>query len=336
METWQNIFHHACVDNGSTGISLSSISRYIRRVSSTFRLQSIAITGLCQLQSFLHVLENTQEANRHIRFLFIADDMSDIEQLTLDEQGAMNDSNRLIQRRQRLLFSKHQAARQAPGPEGWYAAYCGLISFVAPFVEVFSLHVPYGTQVAAFPDNTVLPMLRDLSYGCVKIPHHLPPMPLLQCLRVHGSISHGDMFSCLALLPKLERIRLSGHGESAKLVGVLSRYLACTDLNQGHEPKTFGDLRAIIIEPIKPGPSKCGTGLMQWHCALEDLHRFAREHPPGTDRPSITVLSPRSGGYGLEIAAKHWLEVVDRGGDGPWDAEAFTWTTTLTTTSRSS
>ncbi|KAF7308981.1 hypothetical protein MKEN_01098800 [Mycena kentingensis (nom. inval.)] len=65
------IFLFACTDTGTTGRSLSLVSRYIRATSAAYKLQSIALFGRTQLADFATLLDNTPAHLRNTRFLYL-------------------------------------------------------------------------------------------------------------------------------------------------------------------------------------------------------------------------------------------------------------------------
>lgn len=72
VEVWCHIFMMACVDDGSTGCSLSRVSKYIRAVSAPFRYYSVGIKGLASALLFRELLERSP--NICINHLFLTND----------------------------------------------------------------------------------------------------------------------------------------------------------------------------------------------------------------------------------------------------------------------
>ena len=71
-EIWNQISSHACTDSGSTGRSLSLVSKFIRETSAPFKLQSVAVHGPKQFISFNKLLLTTPLHLRRTRYLFIS------------------------------------------------------------------------------------------------------------------------------------------------------------------------------------------------------------------------------------------------------------------------
>ncbi|CCM03260.1 uncharacterized protein FIBRA_05387 [Fibroporia radiculosa] len=73
VELWMRIFSFACTDDGSTGRSLSLVSKFFQDVSRPYRLQSIVLKDREQLHDFAEILQRTPPEHRRIHHLFIAD-----------------------------------------------------------------------------------------------------------------------------------------------------------------------------------------------------------------------------------------------------------------------
>ena len=71
LELCQRIFKYACTDDGTTGRSLSLVSKYIRDTSKPYKLQSISIAGADQATHFVQLLQRTPEPYRHVCYLSI-------------------------------------------------------------------------------------------------------------------------------------------------------------------------------------------------------------------------------------------------------------------------
>ncbi|KAJ7491891.1 hypothetical protein FB451DRAFT_1216282 [Mycena latifolia] len=70
-ELCARIFDFACRDSGSTGRSLSLVSRYINATSQSAKLQSIALVGRQQILGFAALLDRTPTHLRTTRCLFV-------------------------------------------------------------------------------------------------------------------------------------------------------------------------------------------------------------------------------------------------------------------------
>ncbi|KAF7967344.1 hypothetical protein HWV62_34679 [Athelia sp. TMB] len=72
VELWRPIFMMACVDDGTTGCSLSRVSKYIRDVSAPFRYYSVGIKGLASALLFAELLESSPDIR--VTHLFLTND----------------------------------------------------------------------------------------------------------------------------------------------------------------------------------------------------------------------------------------------------------------------
>ncbi|KAJ7066431.1 hypothetical protein C8F01DRAFT_1123227 [Mycena amicta] len=70
-EVCGHIFSFACTDTGTTGRSLSLVSRYIHNTSAPHKLQSVALFGRPQYLAFAALLHRTPPHLRGTRFLYI-------------------------------------------------------------------------------------------------------------------------------------------------------------------------------------------------------------------------------------------------------------------------
>lgn len=83
------IFRTACLDDGSTGRSLSTVSKYISDISSEFRYQSMALAGEHQIRTFRNILERAFLSPPVVKHLFITDEYGDLtgyDHFTIDAQ----------------------------------------------------------------------------------------------------------------------------------------------------------------------------------------------------------------------------------------------------------
>ncbi|KAJ3558025.1 hypothetical protein NP233_g11593 [Leucocoprinus birnbaumii] len=71
-EICKKIFTHACEDDGTTGRSLSLVSRYIHDVSEDIKLRSLAVCGMKQVLACAAMLRAKPENLRRIIHLFLS------------------------------------------------------------------------------------------------------------------------------------------------------------------------------------------------------------------------------------------------------------------------
>ena len=70
-EIWQHIFSFACLDDGSTGRSLSLVSTHFRAISAPFKYQSISITHWSQIIAFSKIICKLPASQKKITSLFV-------------------------------------------------------------------------------------------------------------------------------------------------------------------------------------------------------------------------------------------------------------------------
>lgn len=66
------IYSFACRDDGTTGRSLSLVSRFIHETSRPYKFQSVTIVGHKQLFAFADLIENTPSELRRVQCIFIS------------------------------------------------------------------------------------------------------------------------------------------------------------------------------------------------------------------------------------------------------------------------
>ena len=71
LEIWHIIFSLACIDDGSTGRSLSLVSTHFREISAPFKYQSIAITHWSQIIAFSQFFCKLPASEKKTVFLFV-------------------------------------------------------------------------------------------------------------------------------------------------------------------------------------------------------------------------------------------------------------------------
>ncbi|KAF7973436.1 hypothetical protein HWV62_15126 [Athelia sp. TMB] len=123
-EIWYKIASYACTDGGANGISLSSVSKFIRESTAPFKFQSIAIHNRRQAIAFHKQLFQTAPLLRHTRFLFIS----------LFEASSAEDI-KAARRSKMRGGTDHQEARQSSDACG------GILEELADSIEILFLNV---------------------------------------------------------------------------------------------------------------------------------------------------------------------------------------------------
>lgn len=85
-EIWTYIFSFACMDDGSTGRALSSVSRAINILSVPVKYQSLSIYRHKHLFKFLLTFRDLPPARRRVKYLCIS--LTDVLAYDSDEKGS--------------------------------------------------------------------------------------------------------------------------------------------------------------------------------------------------------------------------------------------------------
>src|ERR1700733_7083441 len=114
-EICSRIYALACVDDGSTGRSLSLVSKYINETSKYTKFQSVAIRSLNQALAFAALLERSPSVGRRVRHLFISTNP----RCAFHKAKRMSSISSTLRRIPSLLFSlSHTTGREQRGGRG--------------------------------------------------------------------------------------------------------------------------------------------------------------------------------------------------------------------------
>lgn len=194
LELHAQIFALACTDDGSTARALSLVSRCVRDVSAPFLYQSLAISGLEQMNVLAARLERVPLHLRRIRHLFFSD-------WTHAE----------VQKRRMTFYPVDMDRYDA---EKTLAQ--RIIGYAAPTLETLALVVscPYTAPPLVGHLFTIpLPRLVELAiHGFYPFPRTSGTMPRLERLHLSGNRNpHGllQLGALEAACPNLAHLRLS-------------------------------------------------------------------------------------------------------------------------------
>jgi hypothetical protein len=220
-EIWDKIVKCACMDGGSTGCALSLVSRYIRDVSHSSRLQSIALDGVRALQSAALELDRRAPKARAVRFLYLS-----------------NTNATTVKRNAR--------ERSDEETQSWHAALCvKIVALISPTVEVLTITFAYDWSKCDWLHNlhphpkVHFPQLRSLT-GCITsffdIDGAAPSMPVLEHLHLFADLLRQDLApeECLCLIhfrqaPCLTHLRLSNVYHNDGLLSSLGYVIGLPD-----------------------------------------------------------------------------------------------------------
>ncbi|GBE77281.1 predicted protein [Sparassis crispa] len=136
VEIHSVIFSLACTDDGTTGRSLSLVSRHVRRVSEPFRWQSLSLLGLQQARHFVKLLKQTPGYHP-------------VYHLFLSTQSPLLMSN-----------DQYNMPRENPDKE-WYDLLDIILRYTAPTLQTLSLYV---TSKSHFLGAACIPLLLTIAF----------------------------------------------------------------------------------------------------------------------------------------------------------------------------
>ncbi|RPD53910.1 hypothetical protein L226DRAFT_538848 [Lentinus tigrinus ALCF2SS1-7] len=192
LELHTQIFQFACTDDGSTARALSLVSRYVRAAAAPFHYQSLAISGLDQMNELVARLEAIPPHLRRIRRLFLSDwTHADTQKRSM----SLTDM-------ERYDAEKALASR--------------ILDFAAPTLESLAVvaSCPYtAPPLVGHLFSVPLPRLRELSiHGFYPFPRLPGTMPKLEQLHLSGNRNPHGLFQLGALeaaCPNLTHLRVS-------------------------------------------------------------------------------------------------------------------------------
>ncbi|KAG2011508.1 hypothetical protein CC2G_011613 [Coprinopsis cinerea AmutBmut pab1-1] len=337
QELWMRISELACVDDGSTGRSLSLVSRRLHAASEAYRDRSVAIRGTLQLARFVRYLEERPEGQpAHVNFLFISTDSEDNADADMP----------LLQE-----FYKPNVCDRKPGPEPQdiladfgelvVHAIMRVLTLVASTVRILHICMPLYRDLIFFP----VPMDRleemtlegPFESGFEDFIPSLPRIPTLRRLKLThpdamfpwNSFRHSTLIpSITKLAPHLTHLYLEQESNAGRTIRALKDLLhpppqqptgnSENKQSSNEERPTFPrTLEKLFLHPgMAPPPMRCGTGLYRMISEKAALEKFY------FSEPKIVYFEPypldSRSPEGKEEAEKEWLD-RSNGGEGAWD-----------------
>ncbi|KAH9937974.1 hypothetical protein B0H21DRAFT_757742 [Amylocystis lapponica] len=219
-EIWGRIFSLACTDDGSTGLSLALVSRYVHDVSFPVQLQSIALAGFVQVHRFADMLERRPPHLRCVRhFWFYSWE-------TLDDDALV----------QAYLTSQFLGAEEMNRDE-YTVAVSRVFQAVAPGLKTLLFHLS---------DCSNIELLNSRRYS-----HYCPvDISLPKHLHIVACCFYLPMFT--GSVPALTHLRLSGVGlhPSGIVAGVIRAAISQPPDDGGVVARAFSHVDQIVLEPI--------------------------------------------------------------------------------------
>jgi hypothetical protein len=237
-ELWEKIFSFACLDDGSTGRSLSLVSRYVCQTSRPFKYQSLAIRSLLQAESLPRVLTQYSPNRQSVLNLFFLCDpkemFPDLKQAKPAPSSILRRINSLIFRPEQPRQTKSQFERLIRSrakrekhispiilEKLMAVAINRILIVVASTLRTLSISICSPVSFISFVGCPTLPVLQELTiaYGNGRsgsIPGSLlesfEPMPSLRRLNLHRfypSLDAPDLIRHISRLsPEVEFIML--------------------------------------------------------------------------------------------------------------------------------
>lgn len=234
-ELWQKIFTIACLDDGSTGRSLSLVSRYVRETSKPFKFQSLAIRNLRQAEALPHALKQRAPNQQPVNHLFVLCDLEKMHPCGNTEQEKVASSSSLRRFTSMLsrLSPKHKPPRTEQSPfeiilselhkvqkpvspvmlETLMAvAVCCILVAISPTLRTLSISISSAESFFSLYGSSALPVLEELTIAYGNGSSMFPPARLLASLQP---------------LPSLRRLNLHRFYEwldAPELLGHISRF----------------------------------------------------------------------------------------------------------------
>jgi hypothetical protein len=302
-EICHKIFTEACLDDGSTGRSLSLVSKYIHEASSPTRFQNIALHGYMQITAFADILERTPPHLRRVCHLFICTGSPPWTGLSDASPSVMGAPWRENDVYGRNVFDQVRLFQQDRDTS---AAIDRILLLIAPTIETLALFFTYEWR-------SVLLSL---------------PLPNLTELTIRGSYFEPETKDVpLVLFPSLRYLHI---GERRDLSAGLMQYISKAAPSLTHVRFTgcrnADDLKAIsptvakiLIQLYSPQQRGCGTSYFR---ELNDIRQFGRRILEQSDG-RIMVLTAMSERVGELPVLEQWLERAN-GGQGCWTEDGLT------------
>jgi hypothetical protein len=209
-ELCKRIFALACLDDGTTGRSLSLVSKYISDTSKSFKLQSLAVRNLYQAEGLAFTLKKLPYSERRIVHLFV---VCDYPRMYTDL--VLNDE----------INSAGQEQSAWDRVSNQLSLDRGRRSYPYPMIE--ELHTLAIIRIITLVSQTLRSLSISVSTcGMWVTLHGIPELPLLEELTLTYKTEHQPKLSTRLLhsfqyLPALRYLDLSQYSDSGCSPGSL-------------------------------------------------------------------------------------------------------------------
>ena len=300
LELHSQIFELVCLDDGSTGRSLSLVSRYVHNVAEPFAYQSLRVAGLSSITELLNRLKRTTERRRRTRRLFL----SDWTRKQAQQEIVPDDDERFDLERDKIIE---------------------LLDLVAPFLEslAFTASCPYNSaQLLGHLFSLHLPHLRSLVvHGFYPFPHAPHTMPALEYLHLSGNRNPHGLLQTGALstaCPNLVHLRVSGLVAAPSFAEELAEALHPSErpssLFPSSLPKHVGQI-SVQAGPAPPASlrGRRQTSAQLQHTKMQERLRSlrAQSEAKGEGDVEVVLLEAKEGDADtFETMFREWADDV--------------------------
>jgi hypothetical protein len=290
-ELWTKIFSFACLDDGTTGRTLSVVSNYVHHVSKPAKFQSIVLRGLHQTVAFLALLQATPEHHRRVYHLFAYESHEDF--------GFFGE-------RQWIEDSMSDVLNK-------------ILHIVSPTLQTLAIRFDHSSMCPLYPLE--LPVLEELTIFSTRIDYSyiepITPLPRLKQVHYAGKFGQYDLgiFSALCeLAPHLTHFRYSGIHATSDVALDLE---AVVDGNQSSSncSRLPATVSMVVVQPdTMDNHAIHGPHYIRMVAMLKRLAQRGR------DRGVIVLPADDAHTYlgSWKAIEAEWLDRI-HGGQGCWD-----------------
>ncbi|KAF7319879.1 hypothetical protein MKEN_00771100 [Mycena kentingensis (nom. inval.)] len=325
VEIWTHIhFLATCSDDGSTGRTLSCVSKDWRSISAPFKLQSVALVGPRPILRFLALLESTPANLRIVRSLFIGAQNpqprvgrpAQVPQIDVVEERlrGLTFTDKLfpdlgLRYTSSLSADMHTVQWVGIPADAVERAVTDILHRVAP--TLYTLHTHFHQRARLLYD-VHLPQLRVLVLhgqwntpaGPATLPFNSDPMPSLRTLKIAGTPTPGP-------------------GQATKVTALLGTVAsAAPGLTHLYFPQTAVSTNVSLKRDLERALER-GTlrGIERVVVEIADVPIRSRTPPPGanggaqaadrerTEREGLLTLAREDWRVRVVPAPKWWVDV---------------------------
>jgi hypothetical protein len=336
-DLWEKIFSFACLDDGSTGRSLSLVSRYVCEISKPFKFRSLAIRNLRQAEALPFALTHRDPIRQPVHHLFV---LCDPEQMYPSVQAIQRKatspsllrritsmlsrvrSKQRPPRRQQSHFDKILATmfrnKQPVSPiilETLMAiAVSRILIAVSPTLRTLSISIASPVSFISFEGSPALPVLEELTITYGNGGFGIMPARLLASFHPLTSLRRLNLrrFYHLSDAPEMLR-QISKLAPNVKLVMLPWIRTGWSDYSN---TRLSFPVRAATIYIQLPTPSPSLSSQLHNRITISDCQRLAEND----DRIIFQQADQESWEFNGRELEREW-EARINGDDGCWTTD---------------